>query len=204
MKRFTKLIACAAMLSGSLAFYSCGRSQNSTSAQENPSSAPSPSGSANRTNPSGTLSSDDADFIRKAAKGGLAEVELGRLAQQKGASDVVKQFGRRMEQDHSKANQELQQLAASKGVTLTQSLDDKDAAERDRLSKLSGREFDIAYMRDMVKDHMEDVSEFQREANSGQDLDVKAFASKMLPILQDHLRMAQQYEKMLRSGDTGS
>ncbi|MCU1274495.1 MAG: outer membrane protein, partial [Bryobacterales bacterium] len=190
MKRSTKLIACAAVVSGSLAFYGCGKSQTSTTAQENPGSAASPSGSANRTNPSGTLSSNDADFIRKAAKGGLAEVELGRLAQQKAASDVVKRFGQRMEQDHSKANQELQQLASSKGATVPQSLDDKDAAERDRLSKLSGGEFDAAYMREMVKDHLEDVSEFQRETNNGQDLDVKAFASKMLPILQDHLRMA--------------
>jgi putative membrane protein len=200
LKRSTKLIACAAVLSGSLTFYGCGKSQTSTTAQENPSGT----GSANRTSPSGTLSSDDADFVQKAAKGGLAEVELGRLAQQKGASDVVKQFGQRMEQDHSKANQELQQLAFSKGVTLPQSLDEKDAAERDRLSKLSGREFDAAYMLDMVKDHMEDVSEFQREANKGQDLDVKAFASKMLPILQDHLRMAEQDEKIVRSGRTAS
>src|ERR1700730_7661110 len=140
MKRSTnKLIACAAVLSGSLAFYGCGRSQTSTTAQENPGSTASPSGSANRM----TLSSDDADFIQKATKGGLAEVELWRLAQQKAASDVVKQFGRRMEQDHSKANQELQQLASSKGVTLPQSLDEKDAAEHDRLAKLSGREFDV-------------------------------------------------------------
>ena len=87
MKRSTnKLIACAAVLSGSLAFYGCGGSQTNTTAQENPSS----SGSANRVNPSGNLSSADADFVQKAAKGGLAEVELGLLAQQHGASDSVR------------------------------------------------------------------------------------------------------------------
>jgi putative membrane protein len=173
-------------------------------AQENPGSTAGESGSANRVNPSGSLSSADADFIQKAAKGGLAEVEFGLLAQQRGASDAVRLFGRRMVHDHSDANQELRQLASSKGIMVPQSLDEKDAAERDRLSKLSGREFDLAYMRGMVKDHMEDVSEFQREANKGQDLDVKASASKMLPILEDHLRMAEQDEKILRSGPAGS
>jgi putative membrane protein len=188
MKRSTKLIACLALLNGSLAFYGCGGSQTNTTAQENPSS----SGSANRVNPSGTLSPDDAEFVQKAAKGVLAEVELGLLAQQVGASDAVRKFGRRMVHDHSDANLELRQLASSKGVRLPQSLDEKDAAERDRLSKLSAREFDAAYMRDMLKDHKEDVAEFQSTANKAKDPDVRAFASKTLPTLQDHLRMAEQ------------
>jgi putative membrane protein len=76
-----------------------------------------------------------------------------------------------------------------------QSLDEKDGAERDRLSKLSGGEFDAAYMRDMLKDHQEDVAEFQSAANNAQDPGVRAFASKTLPTLQDHLRMAEQRQK---------
>src|SRR6476660_8047591 len=103
MKRSTKLFACVALLSGSVAFYGCGRSQTTTTAQENPSST----GSANRVNPAGKLSADDADFVQKAAKGGLAEVELGLLAQQRGATDAVRKFGRRMVHDHSDANLEL-------------------------------------------------------------------------------------------------
>src|ERR1700730_2524679 len=101
MKRSTKLFTCVALLSGSVAFYGCGRSQTTTTAQENPGS----SGSANRVNPSGNLSPADAEFIQKAAMGGLAEVELGLLAQQKGANDAVGQFGRRMVHDHSDVNQ---------------------------------------------------------------------------------------------------
>ena len=191
MKRSIKLFACAALLSGSLAFYGCGRSETTTTAQESPSST----GSANRVNPAGNLSSADADFVKKAAKGGLAEVELGLLAQQRGASDAVRQFGRRMVHDHSDANQELQRLASSKGIQIPQSLDEKDAAERDRLSKLSGREFDAAYIRNMLKDHKEDVAEFESTAKKANDADVKAFASKTLPTLQEHLRMAEQDQK---------
>jgi putative membrane protein len=146
-------------------------------------------------NPSGTLSPGDADFVQKAAKGGLAEVELGLLAQQHGASDAVRKFGRQMVHDHSDANIELRQLAASKRIRVPQSLDEKDAAERDRLSKLSEREFDAEYMRDMLKDHQEDVAEFQSTADKAQDPDVRAFASKTLPTLQDHLRMAEHYQK---------
>lgn len=191
MKRSTKLTACLALLNGSLAFYGCGGSQTNRPAQENPSL----SGSANRVNPSGSLSPGDADFVQKAAKGGLAEVEFGLLAQQRGASDAVRQFGRRMVHDHSDANLELRQLAAAKGIILSQSLDEKDAAERDRLSKLSARDFDAAYMRDMLKDHKEDVAEFQSTAQKAKDPDVRAFASKTLPALQEHLRMAEQEHK---------
>jgi putative membrane protein len=191
MKRSTKLFACLALLNGTLAFYGCGGSQTNTTAQENPS----PSGSANRVNPAGILSPGDAAFIQKAAKGGLAEVELGLLAQQRGASDAVRQFGRRMVHDHSDANLEVRQLAASKGIMVPQSLDEKDAAERDRLSKLSAREFDATYMRDMLKDHKEDVAEFQSTADKAKDPDIRAFAAKTLPTLQEHLRMAQRHQQ---------
>ena len=185
MKPPIKLIACMALLVGSLAFYACGRSQATASA----------SGSADRVSPFGKLSSGDADFIQKAAHGGLAEVELGLLAQYRGASDAVRKFGRRMVHDHSDANLELRQLASSKSIMVPQSLDEKDAAERDRLSKLSGREFDAAYMREMLKDHEEDVSEFQSTATKAQDPDVRAFAAKTLPTLQEHLRMAEQDQR---------
>ena len=129
---------------------------------------------------------------------------LGLTPEQNELSDAVGQFGRRMVHDHSDVNQELRQLASSKGVMVPQSLDEKDAAERDRLSKLSGREFDVAYMPDMVRDHKEDVSEFQKMAEKAQDPDVRAFAAKTLPMLQDHLRLAEQDEKIVRSGGTGS
>jgi putative membrane protein len=134
----------------------------------------------------------DNTFIMKAAQGGMAEVELGKLAQANASSDAVKQFGQRMVDDHSKANDELKRIAADKGVTLPSGPDAKSQATKDRLSKLTGKEFDRAYMEDMVKDHREDVAEFKKEANSGKDSEVKGFASKTLPTLEEHLKLAEQ------------
>ncbi|HLK51086.1 MAG TPA: DUF4142 domain-containing protein [Bryobacteraceae bacterium] len=143
------------------------------------------------------LASDNT-FITKAAQGGMAEVELGRLASQHASNDKVKQFGQRMVDDHSKANDELKKVASKQGATIPSALDPKDQAELDHLSKLSGAEFDRAYMQDMVKDHRMDVAEFRREANNGQDPDVKAFASKTLPTLEDHLKTAEETQKELK------
>ena len=130
-------------------------------------------------------------FVKQAAAGGMAEVKLGQLAQQKATSADVKAFGKRMEDDHSKVNGELKQLAADKKVTLPQGLDSKHQALYDRLSKLSGSQFDKTYMSEMVRDHQQDVAEFQKAAKSN-DAQVKDFASRTLPTLEDHLREAQQ------------
>lgn len=151
------------------------------------------------TTSAGRQGSSDREFARKAAEGGLAEVELGQLATQKASSPEVKQFGQRMVSDHTQANDQLKQIAAQKGMTLPTSLSAKDAATKARLEKLSGKEFDRAYMRDMVKDHTKDVNEFQNEANNGKDPDIKNFASETTPKLQEHLSMAQQVAGQTRS-----
>jgi putative membrane protein len=145
-----------------------------------------------------SLTSSDRQFIRKAAEGGMAEVELGQLAQEKGSSEAVKNFGKRMVDDHTKANDQLKQLASNKGVEVPQDLNAKDKMLKASLSKLSGDQFDKAYMKDMVKDHTADVQEFRKESTSAQDPDVKHFASETLPTLQDHLKEAQNInsEKM--------
>ena len=137
------------------------------------------------------LNAVDRHFMRKAGEGGLAEVELGKLATEKGQSDEVKKFGQRMVDDHSKANDQLKQLAESKGVTLPSSLSAKDKSTKAKLEKLSGEQFDRAYMNDMVQDHTKDVSEFQRASTQAKDSDVKSFASQTLPTLQDHLKEAR-------------
>jgi putative membrane protein len=148
--------------------------------------------------------SADHTFIMKAAEGGMAEVELGKLAQDKGASDQVKQFGKKMADDHGKANDELKTLAQNKNITLPADLDAKDKALKTRLEKLSGPAFDRAYMQAMVKDHRADVSEFKKEASSGKDPDVKAFASKTLPTLESHLQLAQDDSKAVGTSGTMS
>ena len=134
----------------------------------------------------------DTAFAQKAAQGGMAEVRLGQLAVQNGSSDQVKQFGQKMVDDHSKANDELMGLASKENLTLPMSLNAKDQATVDRLQNLKGAAFDKAYMRDMVKDHQQDVADFQKEANSGSDAGLKSFAAKTLPTLQEHLRMAKE------------
>jgi putative membrane protein len=137
-------------------------------------------------------------FMTSAAEGGMAEVEMGRIAVQNASDEKVKQFGQRMVDDHTKANDELKEIAARKNVTLPDGPNASQKATRDRLSKLHGAAFDRAYMQDMVKDHKEDVAEFQRASNRETDPDVKAFASKTLPTLQDHLKMAQETEGGLK------
>ena len=140
---------------------------------------------------SSKLSPADQKFIKEAADGGMAEVELGQLATEKASSDDVKKFGQRMVDDHGKANDQLKQIASSKGVDLPSEPSPKDKATKDRLSKLSGEQFDKAYMTDMLQDHKKDVAAFQRESTSGRDPDVKSFAAQTLPTLQDHLKDAQ-------------
>lgn len=135
--------------------------------------------------------SADGAFMTKAAQGGMAEVELGNLAVERASSPKVKEFGQRMVTDHSKANDDLKALSSKKGMTPPSGLDGASQATKDKLSRLNGADFDHAYMQDMVKDHQKDIAEFQKEADHGSDPDVKAFASKTLPTLQDHLRMAQ-------------
>lgn len=153
---------------------------------------------------SSTLSSSDHKFVMEAAEGGMMEVELGRIAAQKGTSPDVKSFGQRMVDDHSKANDKLKQVASSKGVTVPASLPAAKQKEIDKLNQLSGAAFDNAYVSHMVADHKKDVAAFQKESNSGKDTDVKAFATNTLPTLQEHLKMIQDISsKMGSSGHAG-
>jgi putative membrane protein len=138
------------------------------------------------------LSLSDKKFVRDAAQGGMAEVELGKLATEKASSDDVKKFGQRMVDDHTKAADQLKQVASSEGIQLPRGLSAKDKMTEERLSKLSGEQFDKAYMADMVKDHTQDVTEFQHESHSGKDAAVKNFASQTLPTLEDHLKQAKE------------
>src|ERR1700730_4840983 len=115
----------------------------------------------------------DATFAKKTAQGGMAEVKLGRLAQEKGTSNSVKKFGQRMVEDHTKAGDELKRAAAQENITLPDDVSAKDKATYNSLSKLSGAAFDRAYARDMVKDHEEDVADFNKEATGGKDEAIK-------------------------------
>jgi putative membrane protein len=185
-------IAASCTLSVSLAAQTPGASgQANPPTEEKPAQPASPEKmSATRPAHAGDLSG----FARKAAAGGMAEVELGRLATQKASSDKVKQFGQRMVDDHSKANDELKQVASTAGIELPSEIDSKSKATIEKLSRLSGAEFDKAYMADMVRDHEHDVAEFARAAKHA-DSPVGSFAGKTLPTLREHLKMARDVEK---------
>jgi putative membrane protein len=161
-----------------------------------------PSGAATAVVPQQKLSRADLDFVKKAAEGGMAEVELGKLAQQNGDDQQVKQFGARMQQDHSSANQQLESIAGQKGVQLPKQLDAKDQKELDQLSRLKGGAFDRAYMRMMTQDHDKDVKEFQREAQAAKDPDIKNFAQQTLSVIQQHDQMAHEISRTMTA--TGS
>lgn len=141
------------------------------------------------------MQQQDSMFAKDAASGGMAEVKLGKLAEQKGTNDSVKQFGKRMVTDHTSADNKLKGVASKDGMTVPSGINQDDQAEYDRLSKLSGREFDQAYAQAMVQDHQKDISKFQQEASSGMNPDLKKFASDTLPTLQDHLSMAQNMQR---------
>jgi len=135
---------------------------------------------------SSSLSANDKTFMKKAAKGGMMEVAMGKLAEEKGQSDDVKSFGKRMVTDHSKANDELKKIAAQKNVKLP--------AKEPTVSWSS----DKAYMDMMVKDHEKDLAEFQEEAKSGSDADVKKFAEDTAKVVQEHLDLAKQTQSKLK------
>jgi putative membrane protein len=144
-----------------------------------------------------TASAEDRTFILEAAAGGLAEVELGRLASQNAARSEVKEFGQMMVTDHTKANDQLKKIAQAKSVDAPHALKPEHKAMKDQLSKLSGEAFDRAYIQHMVKDHQEDVAHFRKESTEASDPDLKQFASATLPTLQKHLKRAQEIEQIV-------
>lgn len=134
----------------------------------------------------------DSSFVNTVAMDGMAEVELARLAIQKAKSPDVKQFAQKMVADHSKANVELKQLASNKNATLPAEPNAQQKADKDRLAKLSGAEFDREYMSLMVAGHDKAVAAFEGEARDGKEVDVKTWASKTLPTLREHQTLAKQ------------
>lgn len=137
-------------------------------------------------NKSSSLSSQDKTFMKKAAKGGMMEVTMGSMAEQKGQSEDVKSFGKRMVSDHSKANDELKSIASQKGVTLP---------SKEPTVKWSS---DKTYMNMMVEDHQKDLAEFQEQAKTGSDPELKKFAEDTAKMVQEHLNLAKETQSKLQ------
>jgi putative membrane protein len=138
------------------------------------------------------VAAEDLQFMKDAARGGIAEVKMGELGQSNGESQPVKDFSQRLVTDHSKANEELKQLAMKKGVTLPDAMNEQQKTMIQHLSSLKGREFDAAFKQHAVEDHQKDVEKFKTASEKAKDADLKAFAAKTLPTLQQHLELAKQ------------
>jgi putative membrane protein len=143
----------------------------------------------------GVPSKQDADFMVKATSGSQLEVILGQLAQSNASSAAVKRFGAMMIRDHSDGEKQLRGLAASKRIILPDTISNEQKKEHDDLQKKTGHDFDRAYVKLMVSDHKEDISEFQKASQNAHDADIKALAAKLLPVLQEHLDSVQAIEK---------
>ena len=139
--------------------------------------------------------SPDASFYKKAAEGGLAEVELGNLAQKKSEDQSVKDFGAMMVKDHSAANDKLKAVADSKNIKLPTSPSMGQMATKTKLEVLKGKTFDKSYIHGMIEDHEKDIKLFKKEASSGQDAEAKAYATATLPTLEQHLKKIQMIAK---------
>lgn len=136
-------------------------------------------------------SSQDQAFVNEAATGGLMEIQLGKLASQKSSDANVKQFGERMVTDHTRLNQELGTAAKASGLKVPTELTSTQQAEYNRLSKLSGKAFDKAYITLMVKDHTDDLASFQKQEAATHNAKLKKAVSGAIPVIQEHLGMAK-------------
>jgi putative membrane protein len=141
------------------------------------------------------LSKEDSMFVLEAASGGMMEVEAGTMAQQKGASQGVKDFGSMMVRDHSQANNELKSFASSHNFMLTDSMMPKHRTHITAMQKMEGKAFDNHYMIMMLKDHKEDVAKFEKMSTTATNPDLKNWAAKTLPVLKTHLDSAQAVSK---------
>jgi putative membrane protein len=144
------------------------------------------------------VSAADKTFVMKAAQGGMTEVQLGQIASEKATDPDVKDFAAKMVTDHTKANDELKAIAASKNITLPDKLDSMHQAMVDKLNKLSGAAFDKAYVDAMVAGHKKTDALFSKEASSGTDPDIKAFAAKTDETVKMHLQMIEQIQSKMK------
>jgi putative membrane protein len=151
------------------------------------------------------VSQSDREFMENAARGGLFEVEMGKIAVNRAQDPQVVSFAQRMIADHTEVNDSLKQLASAKGITLPTQVSAEQKKEMDRVSALSGPQFDRAYMMLMVNDHENDLREFARAAQSANDPDLRQFAANTAPILDEHLEEARKISESLRQPpSTGS
>ncbi len=147
-----------------------------------------------------TVSNTDKQFINNAAQVSMTEVQLARMAQERATRQDVKDYAQRLERDHTNAQQMLSGLASQLQVQLPQSLDQRHQTMVSKLSNLSGPQFDQQFLQEQIKAHQNSINQFQRASKQADNPQVKDYANRMLPNLEEHLRLAQN----LASGGAGS
>jgi putative membrane protein len=190
----TVVLAGAMLLCGSMAIAQAPRDASGPASQT-PGQSPSMDPQMNGMQVPNQPSPMDRMFVSKAMQGSIAEVQLAQLTLQKSSNDQVKQFAQRMIDDHTKLNEQMKPVAQQLGVTPPDQVSKNDRKTMAKLQALSGSAYDQAYIRDMVKDHKQDLSQFQMEASSGQDQNVKDAANQGSKVIAQHLQMAQQLAK---------
>jgi len=178
-----------------LALLSVGCTSNNKAATPDTNAQPSSGAAASSSSPG-----SDQAFVTKAAQGNSAEVELGKIVATKSKDPSVKQFAQMMVKDHTKALNELQELAQTKNLNFNDELPDDAKELQTKLSSDSGKQLDKDYMDNMVEDHQKDVQEFTDQSQNAKDPDLKQWAGKTLPTLQKHLEKAQQIDAKLNKG----
>jgi putative membrane protein len=143
------------------------------------------------------LSRQDKDFAEHAMAGGMMEVQLGKLAEQRAQNEGVKRFGQRMVTDHSQANQKMSEVGSRLGLSAPAQLPREQSRTVEKLAGLSGAEFDRAYMAAMIDDHKKDISAFRKQADKGDNAQLKSLAQETLPTLEQHLRLAEDTQAKL-------
>jgi len=192
----TVAAASAVLLCGSMCMAQMTQPSTGAAGAQQPGSAnPSMNPQMNGMQTNGQSSPMDALFVKNALQGGIAEVQLGQLTLQKSTNDQVKQFAQKMIDDHTRMGDQMKPVAQQVGVTVPTEPSKKDKQTMAKLQALSGPAYDQAYIKDMVKDHKQDLTEFQMEASSGQDQTVKDAASQGSKVITQHLQMAQQLAK---------
>lgn len=144
----------------------------------------------------------DADFVVKAANGSLLEVEAGKLVEERATTKAAKDFAKHMIEDHSKASKELKEYATKMNITLPDALDADSQDKINKLKEKKGKDFDKDYIKFMVSDHKEDISDFENESKDANDPELRAWVDKTLPTLRHHLQMAEEKDSLLEASSS--
>ena len=140
-------------------------------------------------------SASEKAFMKKAADGGMTEVELGKLAADKGGSQEVKDFGDKMVKDHTKIGDNLKEIAGKLDVTLPEKVSEKHQAKIDKLGKMSGAAFDKTYVNEMVMAHEKDIAAFEKAGKEAKNEDLKKFIDDSVPTMKEHLEMVKKFSQ---------